>query len=96
MKILRSNVLLFVFVYLFIYFCLHYVSQTPNITLQEKYENNLHEHGNHNIPDNYLSRDSVAIRFNQTNCEDVDYPAYFDIKFNNLYWQVLERKETLQ
>ena len=70
-----------------IYFIMYHV------ICQEESENRPLEQRSHNIPDHYLPSDSSGSRpisLNKSEC-GVQYPAYFDIKFNNFDWQVLER-----
>merc|ERR1712012_1434593 len=94
MKFLTSKLIpllpfvLFILIYLNIYFFVYHVSQSPMMIIQDNDEEKLFEHENNNIPDHYLTKDSKPIKLNQTAC--VEYPAYFDLKFNNHHWQVLE------
>ena len=100
MKIILSKltllvpILLLIFVYFNVYIFVYHASQTPMMIIQDSDENRLFEHENNNIPDHYLTKNSRPIKLNQTSC--VEYPAYFDLKFNNHHWQVLERKESIQ
>ena len=100
MKFLTSKLIpllpfvLFILIYLNIYFFVYHVSQSPMMIIQDNDEEKLFEHENNNIPDHYLTKDSRPIKLNQTAC--VEYPAYFDLKFNNHHWQVLEREENTQ